>query len=82
MPSLQLPADFSHRKPAGRTDYLLATLVAAGDRSMVRLVPKQGAAMLSALAMAEAFAVLAPDMTEIEPGDPVAVLPLDSLVAH
>lgn len=79
----RLPFDGAHRKPAGRTDVLLARLVPGAKGTAARPLTPQGSANLMALAQAEALVVLTPDRMDIAPGETVEVVPLwDGIPRH
>lgn len=80
MPLLTMPADFTYQKPPGRRDYLLARY---GQRrsgtTTVRLVPGQGAAMLSGLLLADGLVEIGEDSAHVRPGMMVGLIPFSEL---
>jgi molybdopterin molybdotransferase len=79
---LRLPADFVYKKKLGRREYLLGRVDSRGDGvSVVRPLPKQGTAILSAATLAEGL-ILLPEAAEIvDTDDLVEFLPLSSLMS-
>ncbi len=75
-PAPRLPFAGSAVKPAGRCDILLGRLVECQGRTAAAPLAVQGSANLAALAQAGVLIVLTPDLTRIEPGRVVEVLPL------
>jgi molybdopterin molybdotransferase len=79
--TLDLPAGFAFEKRKGIRQFLLADLARSADgTSIVIPWPQQSPAMLSSLAGARGIIVLPEDRTHVAPGDPVAFVPLDTLL--
>ncbi|MCC7048692.1 MAG: molybdopterin molybdotransferase MoeA [Alphaproteobacteria bacterium] len=81
-PSLRLAADFAFEKKPGRREFLFGELAAPeGGVTRVRLLDKQGAAMLAAAAQTQGFVVLDEPTTRVIPGQPVDFLPIAGLTS-
>lgn len=75
LPRFAAEADFSYRKKAGRREYVRVSLLPGGALPLARKYPREGAGLLSSLTQSDAFAELGEEVTEVAPGDRVAVLP-------
>ena len=75
--SYQLPAAFSMKKKAGRTEFVRATLKQDEQGLKADRYPKQGSGILSSLVAAEGLIELAEDFTKVEEGDLVTFYPID-----
>jgi molybdopterin molybdotransferase len=79
---LRLPADFVYKKRPGRREYLLGRVDSRGPGvSVVRPLPKQGTAILSATTLAEGLILLPEEAEIVDTDDLVDFLPLSSLMA-
>lgn len=80
--SLQVTADFSYRKKAGRLEWVRARLVddGTGHYRAVKF-PRDGAGILSSLVATEGLVELPEQCLSVAPGDTVAFLPYDMLLA-
>lgn len=78
LPLLTAPAGFAHAKKAGRREYLRVTIGPAG---VAMADPDDGAAMLGRLTHADALVELGEELTQVQPGDPLRILPLGLLGA-
>ena len=79
---LRLPADFVYKKKPGRREYLLGRVDSRGDGvSVVRPLPKQGTAILSAATLAEGLILLPEEAEIVDTDDLVDFLPLSSLMS-
>jgi molybdopterin molybdotransferase len=84
LPRFAAVADFSYRKKAGRREYVrvsLGTTAAEGGSPMpsASKYPREGAGLLTSLTRSDAFAELREEVTEVAPGDVVAVLPFSAV---
>jgi molybdopterin molybdotransferase len=75
LPRFVAEADFSYRKKAGRREYVRVSLLPGAALPVARKYPREGAGLLSSLTQSDAFAELAEEVTQVSPGDRVAVLP-------
>lgn len=73
-------AGFAYRKKAGRREYVRVTLVTADGTTTARKFPREGAGLLSSLTQSDGFAELPEEVTEVAPGDRVAVLSFAGLL--
>jgi molybdopterin molybdotransferase len=74
-------AGFSHGKKPGRREYLRVVLGAGPTGGLVaHRHGRDGAGMLSSLAGAEGLVELPEDVAGVAPGDPVAYIPLSTLI--
>jgi molybdopterin molybdotransferase len=80
-PPIRLAAGFSHRKKAGRREYLLG-VVQEGREGLSKAVglDKQGSAMLSSLVETHGFIVLDEETESIRCGEPVEFVHLHSIL--
>lgn len=75
-----LPAEGSHRRRnAAREEYLRAHLVVVDGGLRPRWSANQSSGAVTALAGADALAVVAPGRAEVKPGDPIPVISLREL---
>jgi molybdopterin molybdotransferase len=79
-PRYPLPAGFAHAKKPGRREFLQARLHLTHGRPEVKMLPRQGAALLSPLVEAEGLVELDEDCTGVAAGDIVSFLPLAGLL--
>ncbi len=70
-----IPAGFAHEKPAGRAEYLRATIVNAKDGQEIKLHGRKGAGVISSLTGADGLVEIPLDNAGVEPGMPLAFLP-------
>ncbi len=79
---LRIPAlaDFTHRKKAGRREYVRVALSLEGGATLARKFPRDGAALLSSLTESDGFAELPEATTHVARGDRVTVLPFTGLL--
>lgn len=83
-PPLTLPAeaDFTHRKKAGRQEWLRVSLARAPDgRWLAQKFPRDGSGILSSLSATDGLAPLAEATTEVRPGDRLEVIPYSEVLA-
>lgn len=72
----RVPADFDHKKKAGRREWVRARLVDDGDGHLVAAkFPRQGAGILSSMVDADGLVELPEDMRHLEAGTTVDFLP-------
>jgi molybdopterin molybdotransferase len=69
-----VPAAFSKRKKAGRTEYLRARI----RQGQAEVFASEGSGRISGLSWAEGLVELPPDAADIEPGTPVRYIPYGS----
>ena len=76
-PPLAFPveAGFSHRKRAGRREYLRATLSRDGGAVVAAKYPRDGAGILSSIVQSDGFVILDESLRQLEPGMKVDFLP-------
>lgn len=67
-------------KKPGRTEYQRGLLIRQPDGLHVRLTGAQGSGMLSSLCQADCLIVLEEARGDVQPGEPVEVMPVDGLV--
>ncbi|MFK7879232.1 gephyrin-like molybdotransferase Glp [Roseobacter sp.] len=72
----QVPAGFSKRKKAGRTEYLRARM----RNGQAEVFASEGSGRISGLAWAEGFVELPPDAADITPGILVKYIPFGSFL--
>ncbi|MGB2459723.1 MAG: molybdopterin molybdotransferase MoeA [Candidatus Puniceispirillaceae bacterium] len=70
-----IPAGFAHEKPAGRAEYLRATIVNGKDGQEIKLHGRKGAGVISSLTGADGLVEIPLDNAGVEPGMPLAFLP-------
>jgi len=70
--SMTVPAAFSKRKKAGRSEYLRAHLTAEGE---AEVFASEGSSRISGLSWATGLVALGPEARDISPGDRVQFLP-------
>ncbi len=73
-------ADFAYRKKAGRREYVRVALASVDGQTRARKFAREGAGLLTSLTQSDGFAELPEDVTEVAPGDTVAVLPFAGLL--
>lgn len=71
-----LPANFTKTKKAGRREFLRARLT---DQGSVEVFPSEGSGRISGLSWASGLVMLPDEAATIEPGTPVAYLPLGEM---
>jgi len=79
LPRFRAQADFSYRKKAGRREYVRVALLPGPGLPLARKYPREGAGLLSSLVESDAFAELPEEVTQVSPGDSVAVLPFSAV---
>lgn len=79
LPRFVAEADFTYRKKAGRREYVRVTLETGRDLPLARKYPREGAGLLSSLTRSHAFAELPEDVTAVQPGQRLTVLPFAAL---
>jgi molybdopterin molybdotransferase len=79
LPRFAARAEFRYRKKAGRREYVRVSLEGAPLALAARKFPREGAGLLSSLVESHAFVELPEEVTAVEPGDPVTVLPFAAL---
>jgi len=75
--SYQLPAAFSMKKKAGRTEFVRSVLQQSEEGLRVSSYAKQGSGVLSSLVEADGLVELAEDLTQVEEGDLLTFFPFD-----
>ncbi|HEY4250257.1 MAG TPA: gephyrin-like molybdotransferase Glp [Roseomonas sp.] len=73
-------AAFSHRKKAGRREYVRASLASDDIVPLAHKFAREGAGLLTSLTRSEGFVELPEAVTEVAPGDHVAFLPFAGLL--
>ncbi len=74
-------AGFAYRKKTGRREWVRVSLVADGEgRLEARKFPREGAGILSSMVASDGLAELPEDLTHLEPGAMVDVLPFAELL--
>ena len=77
-----MPSAFDYAKKADRREYVRVSLRPdAAGRVEAHRFPKDGAALISSLIAADGLAELDEATTRVERGQPVAVLPMASLLS-
>ncbi len=79
LPRFVAEADFRYRKKAGRREYVRVRLEATKGLPRAIKYEREGAGLLTSLTRSDAFAELEEDVTEVSPGDRVAVLPFSAV---
>lgn len=79
LPRFAAASCFGYRKKAGRREYVRVTLRSGEAGLQAEKFPREGAGLLSSLTLSDAFAELPEAVTEVSPGDALAVLPFSSL---
>ncbi|RVT96905.1 molybdopterin molybdenumtransferase MoeA [Rhodovarius crocodyli] len=74
LPRFLVPAGFTHKKKQGRREYLRVRLGADAQR-----FEREGAGLLTSLTRSDAFCELPEEMTRLEPGTLVQVLPFAAI---
>ncbi len=81
LPMLRATSTGPIRKKPGRTEYQRGIVSRATDGGWcVRLTGSQGSGILRSMSEANGLVVLGPTQADVEPGDPVDVLPFDGVV--
>ncbi|MFH5925140.1 molybdopterin molybdotransferase MoeA [Roseomonas xinghualingensis] len=75
LPRFPAVSGFVHRKKAGRREYLRVSL----RDGVAQRYPRDGSGLIGSLARTEAFVEVPEDVTAIEPGDAVTVIPYSGL---
>jgi len=75
--SYQIPAAFSMKKKAGRTEFVRSVLQQSEKGLRVSSYAKQGSGVLSSLVEADGLVELAEDLTRVEEGDLLTFFPFD-----
>ena len=75
----QVTAGFSHRKKAGRREFIRAALSRNGTALQAIKFPHAGAGILRSLVDSDGLVELADGVTEITPGMPVQFIPFTEL---
>ena len=70
-----IPAGFSHKKPAGRAEYLRARIINGAQGQEIQLHGRKGAGVISSLTGADGLVEIPLDNTGVELGMPLAFLP-------
>ena len=70
-----IPAGFSHKKGAGRAEYLRATISDGMDGQEIKLHGRKGAGVISSLTGADGLVEIPPENAGVEMGMPLAFLP-------
>ena len=79
LPRFVAEATFTHRKKAGRREYVRVRLTPGAALPLAQKDAREGAGLLSSLTGSDAFAELPEDCTAIGPGERVAVLPFAAI---
>jgi molybdopterin molybdotransferase len=79
LPRFVAEADFAYRKKAGRREYVRVRLRPGEALPVARKFEREGAGLLTSLTESDAFAELHEEVTEVRPGDRVAVLPFSAV---
>ncbi|HEX6101981.1 MAG TPA: gephyrin-like molybdotransferase Glp [Alphaproteobacteria bacterium] len=75
-PLFRVRAGFDYRKKAGRREWVRVSLVSDGAGGLeARKFPREGAGILSSMVASDGLAELPEDLTRLEPGTMVDVLP-------
>jgi molybdopterin molybdotransferase len=75
----RLPADFEHRKKAGRREWVRASIVGAGGEARLAKFPRQGAGILSSVVQSDGLVELGEDVTHLRRGETVDFLPFSEV---
>jgi molybdopterin molybdotransferase len=70
---------FDYRKKQGRQEYVRVMLSEGEGGPMAQKFPREGAGLLTSLTQSHGFAELGEEVTEVRPGDRLAVLPFAAL---
>lgn len=70
-----IPAGFSHKKAAGRAEYLRATITSGMHGQEIKLHGRKGAGVISSLIGSDGLVEIPSDNAGVEPGMPLAFLP-------
>jgi molybdopterin molybdotransferase len=76
LPRFAVPAGFTHKKKQGRREYLRVRLEPG---PVAQRFEREGAGLLTSLTQSDAFCELPEEMTRLEPGTPVQVLPFAAI---
>ena len=79
LPRFVAEADFSYRKKPGRREYVRVSLQATADLPRAQKFAREGAGLLTSLTQSDAFVELGEEVTDVSPGDRVAVLPFGAI---
>jgi len=79
LPRFVAEAAFTHRKKAGRREYVRVRLTPGAALPLAQKDAREGAGLLSSLTGSDAFAELPEDCTVIGPGERVTVLPFAAI---
>jgi molybdopterin molybdotransferase len=75
LPRFPAEAAFAYRKKAGRREYVRVRLTARDGLPLADKFQREGAGLLTSLTRSDALAELPEDITQVAPGDRIAVLP-------
>ena len=76
LPRFPVPAGFHHKKKAGRREYLRVRIEPG---PVAQRFEREGAGLLTSLTQSHAFCELPEEMTQLEPGTLVQVLPFAAI---
>jgi molybdopterin molybdotransferase len=80
-PMFRVRAAFAHRKKTGRREWVRVSLVSDESGGLeARKFPREGAGILSSLVASDGLAELPEDLTRLEPGTMVDVLPFTEVL--
>ncbi len=75
LPRFPAEAAFAYRKKAGRREYVRVRLIPGEGLPRAEKFAREGAGLLTSLTQSDALAELPEDITNVSPGDRIAVLP-------
>jgi molybdopterin molybdotransferase len=75
LPRFAAEAGFAYRKKAGRREYVRVALTGTDGLPLAQKFPREGAGLLTSLTRSDALAELPEEVTQVAPGDRIAVLP-------
>jgi molybdopterin molybdotransferase len=75
LPRFHAEAGFAYRKKAGRREYVRVRLTGRDGLPLAEKFQREGAGLLTSLTRSDALAELPEEVTQVAPGDRVAVLP-------
>ncbi|NKC29776.1 molybdopterin molybdotransferase MoeA [Falsiroseomonas selenitidurans] len=75
LPRFVAEAGFAYRKKAGRREYVRVRLVPGEELPLAQKFAREGAGLLTSLTQSDALVELPEGITQVSPGDRVAVLP-------
>jgi molybdopterin molybdotransferase len=80
-PPLTFPvlSGFTHRKKAGRREYLRATLARESGRAVAHKFRKEGAGILSSIVQSDGFAILDEALCDVQSGSVIEFLPFSEV---